>query len=184
MPALPVMGRRAKAGPMLLIQELAGLDAQYLQRQLRDFAEGNRESANMHPIAKALSEKEAAAVAKYYAGLTSAKAPHPRKADDETINAGEAIATRGDWGRGLPACAQCHGPAGQGVGAFFPKLAGQSAEYISKELLAWKEGKRTNDPLNLMTGVATKLTQQQIAAVAAYYSSLSVLIDSKTDAKP
>ena len=111
---------------------------------------------------------------------SSPKAPHPRKADDEAIVAGEAIATRGDWSRGLPACAQCHGPAGQGVGASFPRLTGQSAEYISKELRAWKEGKRTNDPLNLMTGVASKLDEQQIAAVAAYYSSLPAQVAAQT----
>ena len=51
---------------------LAGLNAGYLQRQLRDFAEGNRESTIMHPIAKALSQEESDAIANFYAGLVVA----------------------------------------------------------------------------------------------------------------
>ena len=98
----------------------------------------------------------------------------PQKADDKTIAAGAALAGRGDWSKGLPGCGQCHGAAGQGVGKTFPGLAGQSAEYIMSQLKAWKDGKRTNDPLHLMTGIASKLSDDQVAAVAAYYASLPV----------
>jgi cytochrome c553 len=42
------------------------------------------------------------------------------------------------------------------------------------QLKAWKDGKRTNDPLHLMTGISGKLSDGQIAAVAAYYATLPV----------
>ncbi len=76
--------------------------------------------------------------------------------------------------------AQCHGAAGQGVGKTFPRLAGQSAEYIMGQLKAWKDGKRTDDPLHLMTGIASKLDDDQVVAVAAYYASLPVLAAAPT----
>lgn len=177
-------GDQGEGRPDAAYPRLAGLDARYLLRQLNDFAEDKRQSDTMHPIAKALAPGEREAVASYFANLMAPKASQPRKPDQKLTDRGMAIATRGDWPRGLPACAQCHGPNGQGVGASFPKLAGQSAEYITKELKAWKEGKRSNDPLNLMTGVATKLDDQQIEAVAAYYASLPAQIVGQTKGRP
>ncbi len=153
---------------------LAGLDSEYLIAQLNAFAEGSRDNEAMSPIAKALSPDERQAVAKFYAALVTPKMEEPQKADDKTIAAGAALAGRGDWSKGLPGCGQCHGAAGQGVGKTFPGLAGQSAEYIMSQLKAWKDGKRTNDPLHLMTGIASKLSDDQVAAVAAYYASLPV----------
>jgi cytochrome c553 len=160
-------GRPGAANP-----RLAGLDSAYLIDQLNAFADGGRNNETMSPIAKALTPDERQAVAKFYAGLATAKVDEPQKADDKTIAAGAALASRGDWSNGLPGCGQCHGAAGQGVGKTFPKLAGQSAEYITAQLKAWKDGKRTNDPLHLMTGISSKLSDDQIAAAAAYYASL------------
>ncbi|WP_424753159.1 c-type cytochrome, partial [Klebsiella pneumoniae] len=71
-----------------------------------------------------------------------------------------------------PACGQCHGPSGQGVGKSFPRLAGQGYSYLLNQLKAWKSGNRSNDPLNLMTGVVSKLDDKQMNAVAAYFASL------------
>jgi cytochrome c553 len=153
---------------------LAGLDSEYLLEQLSAFADGSRDNETMAPIAKALSPDERQSVAKFYAGLVAPKMEEPQKADDKTIAAGAALAGRGDWSNGLPGCGQCHGAAGQGVGKTFPGLAGQSAEYIVSQLKAWKDGKRTNDPLHLMTGISSRLRDDQIAAVAAYYASLPV----------
>lgn len=153
---------------------LAGLDSEYLLEQLSAFADGSRDNETMGPIAKALSPDERQSVAKFYAGLVAPKMEEPQKADDKTIAAGAALAGRGDWSKGLPGCGQCHGAAGQGVGKTFPGLAGQSAGYIVSQLKAWKDGKRTNDPLHLMTGISSRLSDDQIAAVAAYYASLPV----------
>jgi cytochrome c553 len=167
-------GVQGAGQPDVAYPRLAGLDSAYLIEQLNAFAEGRRDNETMSPIAKALTPDERQAIAKFYAGLTAPKMEESKKADDKTIAAGAVLASRGDWSKGLPGCGQCHGAAGQGVGNTFPKLAAQSAEYITAQLKAWKDGKRTNDSLHLMTGIASKLNDDQVAAVAAYYASLPV----------
>lgn len=167
-------GQAGEGRPDAGYPRLAGLDARYLLHQLNDLADGNRASDTMHPIAKALRPDERAAMASYYASLSAPKADGEKKADGKVLAAGAALAQRGDWAKGRPACRQCHGPSGQGVGASFPKLAGQSARYIAAQLNAWKAGRRGNDPLHLMTGIASKLDDRQITAVAAYFASLDV----------
>jgi cytochrome c553 len=167
-------GVQGAGQPDVAYPRLAGLDSAYLIEQLNAFAEGRRDNETMSLIAKALTPDERQAIAKFYAGLTAPKMEESKKADDKTIAAGAVLASRGDWSKGLPGCGQCHGAAGQGVGKTFPKLAAQSAEYITAQLKAWKDGKRTNDSLHLMTGIASKLNDDQVAAVAAYYASLPV----------
>jgi cytochrome c553 len=177
-------GEQGEGRPDAAYPRLAGLDSEYLVRQLNAFAEGGRDSETMHPIAKALSAEERQAVAKFYAGLTAPAVAEPNKADDNIIAIGATLANRGDWPKGLPGCGQCHGAAGQGVGGTFPKLPGQSAEYIANQLKAWKDGKRTNDPLHLMAGISGKLNDRQVAAVAAYYASLPAIPTTLQGLKP
>lgn len=148
---------------------LAGLDAAYLARQLDDFANGTRTNPVMQPNASALSEDERAALAKYYSALPVPA--HAAAAAPPADGAGARLAARGDWSRGLPACVQCHGPGGSGVGANFPPLAGQPAAYIAAQLRAWQQGTRRNDPLQLMQHVAKQLTPQEIQAVAGWFAA-------------
>jgi cytochrome c553 len=178
-------GAQGEGQPDVANPRLAGLDSEYLMAQLNAFAEGHRDNETMSPIAKALSPDERQAVATFYAGSVTPKVEESHQADDKTIAAGAALASRGNWSKGLPGCGQCHGAAGHGVGKTFPGLAGQSAEYIMKQLKAWKDGKRSNDPLHLMAGISNKLNDDQIAAVAAYYASLPVAtLASATGSKP
>lgn len=165
-------GQSGEGRPDAGYPRLAGLSAGYLLHQLNDFASGARASDIMHPVAKALTEDERKAMATFYASATTNKAPGDKTTDQKVEAAGAALAERGLWGKSLPACAQCHGPKGQGVGDAFPRLAGQSSAYIVGQLTAWKTGRRNNDPLHLMTGIASKLDDMQIAAVAAYYAAL------------
>ena len=173
-------GERGEGQPAAAYPRLAGLDSGYLVGQLEAFAQGSRDSETMGPIAKALSPDERRAVATFYAGLDAAKVEEPKKPDEKTVEIGRSLADRGDWSKGLPGCGACHGGAGQGVGKTFPKLAGQSAEYITSQFKAWKDGKRTGDPLHLMTGIARKLNDDQVAAVAAYYANLPVVAAAPT----
>lgn len=151
---------------------LAGLDATYLQKQLDDFASGARDNAVMKPTATALDEDERHALALYYSKLplrpTLAKPATPVPAADSV---GALLATRGDWSRNVPGCVQCHGPAGVGVGAHFPPLAGQPAAYIVAQLKAWQNGTRHNDPLQLMQHLSSALSTQEIEAVAAWFAA-------------
>lgn len=150
---------------------LAGMDADYLNKQLGDFMNGTRESAVMAPVAVALGQDGRRAMSDYYAALPfpdTAQASAAAKAADAA--AGARLALHGDWDRGIPACVQCHGPQGVGVGSHFPALAGQSADYIVTELRAWKTGVRRNDPLQLMRHLAAQLSDDEMREVAAWFA--------------
>lgn len=149
---------------------LAGLDAGYIEQQLNNFRSGKRSNPVMQPIAESLSKKEIPLIAAYYAAL-----PIPASAteggDAVLLSKGEILATRGDWDHEIPACFQCHGPDGKGIGSAFPAISGQSAMYISSQIEAWKSGTRTNDPAGLMKSVADKLSADQVEAVSTYLAN-------------
>ena len=65
-------------------------------------------------------------------------------------------------------CAACHGPDGNSKAPNFPKLAGQGDRYLVKQLHEIKDGKRN---VLEMTGLLTNLNDQDLADIAAYYSS-------------
>ncbi|MBT8631011.1 cytochrome c4 [Polynucleobacter paneuropaeus] len=79
--------------------------------------------------------------------------------------AGEALYNGGDATRGVVACITCHGPKGQSAVGTWPKLAGQHAAYIAKQLHNFKEGTRANA---IMMGMAMPLTDQDMANIGAY----------------
>ena len=150
---------------------LAGLNPGYLAKQLHDFQQGTRNDPVMQPIAKALSDVEVMNVAAYFAAQKPAAAPIIR--DDDLAARGARLALSGLWDKDIPACISCHGPAGRGVGVHFPALAGQHAEYIAKQMQAWRNGTRANDPQALMKGIALRVPAEDIAAVSAYFASLA-----------
>jgi cytochrome c553 len=82
---------------------------------------------------------------------------------------GAVIAAQGT-SNGAPACAQCHAFNGvsDGSGAF-PRIAGQAAYYLAKQLRDFTSGIRVNA---IMTPVAGALTADDIADVAAYYAGI------------
>ena len=166
---------------------LAGFPAAYLVRQLLSFDDGTRVSPVMAPFAKGLSAADRLAVATYFAGLpVSEVAPRSAApaATPAVIAAGEALARHGKWSANVPACAQCHGPQGLGVGDTFPQIAGQSATYIANQLQAWRSGTRKDDPMGLMHGIALRLSEAEANAAAAYYASLSAMPGNAPAAKP
>ncbi|MGA8613173.1 MAG: c-type cytochrome [Xanthobacteraceae bacterium] len=165
-------GVQGEGQPQAGFPRLDGLNVVYIRQQLDDFADRKRSNDIMRPISSALSADERQAVASFYSTQTAAKAGEPAKADAATIARGLALAVHGDRSKGLPGCNQCHGPDGQGVAGTFPKLAAQNTKYITQQLQDWQQGKRANDPLHLMTTIAAKLGDGEIAAVAAYYASL------------
>lgn len=148
---------------------LAGLNAQYLEKQLNDFKHGVRQSPIMNTIAGNLSKKDIKKVAKYYSGLKATLA----MVDPSTFEEGEKLATQGDKADGIPSCFSCHGKGAHGVGSMFPAIAGQHASYVAAQLRNFKGGNRSNDPNGIMGNVAKKLTDGQIEAVSVYISSLN-----------
>lgn len=150
---------------------LAAMGSGYLANQIHNFRDGHRKHPIMAPWAKLLSEEEITAVSAYFAALPPASnAVVPKHLDPK---AGEWLALYGNWpGRRLPACQQCHGPLGIGVGEHFPALAGQPYNYLVGQLAAWGTGERSGDHDGMMAAVAHKLTLEEAQQVAAFYASL------------
>ncbi len=149
---------------------IAGQSTYYLMRQMRDFSSNVRANAIMSPIAKALSPDDIADVAGYYAGVNAPFLPLASAAP-ALIQRGEQLAKVGSAAKDLQACDNCHGPGGIGIPPAIPYLAGQYAQYIAFELKMWQRGYRRNSP-ETMFMIATKLDDQDIAALAAYYQQV------------
>ena len=149
---------------------LAGLSAGYLAKQLRDFRDGTRKNPIMEPLAKALAGEEIAAVSNTLAAMPAPAVPDDRR-QQMASNATQQLALYGDWSRQIPGCVQCHGPGGVGVGEHFPPLAHQPAAYLVAQLNAWRDGSRSNDPNQLMVGVAKAMSDAEVKAVAEYFAA-------------
>jgi len=78
---------------------------------------------------------------------------------------GEALFTSGDASRNIIACVSCHGAAGNSTIAQNPKLAGQHAEYLNKQLVDFTSPQRNNA---VMTSLAKALTDADKKNIAAY----------------
>jgi cytochrome c553 len=163
-------GTHGEGMPANGFPRLAGQNAEYLRTQLNAFAKGERGNAMMTPIAQTLSENERVAVAGYFAGMGGAAALAETGRDMTAT--GARLANQGRWSQGLPACVQCHGALGTGVGTTFPALAGQSSLYIENQLRGWQLGRRPPGPLGLMKVIASKLSAADIQEVASYFSTL------------
>jgi cytochrome c553 len=154
--------------------KIAGQIAEYLHKQLVDFKpqQGKkpaRESPIMMGMVANLSEADMKGLATYYAGQKL----KPAAAADKSLAAlGQKIWRGGNAATGVPACAGCHGPSGAGMPAQYPRLAGQYADYITAQLKAFKEGGRANDPNGMMRGVAARMSDREIRAVAEYAAGL------------
>lgn len=154
--------------------KIAGQFAEYLQKQLGDFkAQQDKKPARdnpiMTPMAANLSDEDIQSVAAYYAGQKL----RPASAADKDLAAlGQKIWRGGIAASNVPACGGCHGPAGAGIPAQYPRLAGQFSEYVAAQLKGFKDGARSNDPNGVMRGVAARMTDREIQAVAQYAAGL------------
>jgi cytochrome c553 len=150
--------------------KLAGQHPEYLARQLASFKENKaRKNPVMLGFASALTADDMANVAAHF----SAQKPKEGAArNPATLKLGEKIDRGGVADKGIAACAGCHGPAGAGIPAQYPRLAGQWSDYTKAQLMAFRAGERQNDPQGMMRGVAAKLSDKEIDAVADYIAGL------------
>lgn len=134
---------------------LAGQKAGYLISQMRAFRDGERQDPLMSPMAKGLTDSQINQLATYYAEQ------QPTMARAEAVN---------EEGKNVRAhCISCHGMKGITVNPQWPNLAGQKKAYLQKQLLAFRSGERDNP---VMQVIAKGLSDEQIEAVAEYYSQL------------
>lgn len=150
--------------------KLAGQHPEYIAKQLADLkANKTRKNAVMMGFAGGLSADDMRNVAAYYA-QQKPKDGTARSAQGAKL--GEKIYRGGIAEKGVAACAGCHGPAGAGIPAQYPRLAGQWADYTKAQLVAFRAGERANDPAGMMRGVAARMSDAEMAAVADYIAGL------------
>jgi cytochrome c553 len=166
-------GVGGEGNPPAVIPRIAGQSPEYLEKQLRDYATGDRFHPVMQNFAKPLSDSDRAAIAAYFSSLQTPYIPVKTKGFAEQLALGHQLANQGAEAKHVQACKSCHGPDGSGVLHAAPFLAGQSAEYLANSLKSFKEGTRKNDPGKLMSSVAAGLTDADIQAAAAYFSTLA-----------
>jgi cytochrome c553 len=140
---------------------LAGQTSRYLYLQLRDFQEKRRGDPDMSHTGVALTRDEVHELADWFA--RQKPAPNGFKPDPEKVRLGKAVAD-------AKLCTMCHlgGFTGQNE---IPRVAGQHHDYVLKQLMDFKQRKRTNDAGN-MTAVCVGLSEEDIQNLAHYLAGL------------
>lgn len=146
---------------------LAGQNAAYVARQLGDYKAGRRKSSTMQTMVDDLSPGDFQALGQYFAARPTVG--HEVE-DAELAQVGRFIFMRGNPYAGVAACAGCHGANAHGTETL-PRLAGQHARYTENQLKEFNNRVRTNDNA-VMHNIASKLSELEAKAVAAYISGL------------
>ncbi|WP_425544915.1 c-type cytochrome [Colwellia asteriadis] len=146
---------------------LAGQSANYIAKQLHDFKSGDRNDPVMAGMVAALSEEDMHDLAAFFAVQA------PKAGTGEGSDLGKKLYFSGDAAKGITACIACHGVNGKGMQqAGFPAIAGQSKDYLKKQLATFRDGSRANDNNGIMRNIAIKLSDADIEEVTQYMSSL------------
>jgi len=149
--------------------KLAAQQSAYLETQLKAFRDQTRGDpdaiAYMWGMASQLDDTMISALADYFSQQHLAAG---KGGSASAVAAGRKIFEQGVPSAQIPACETCHGKEAQGVGAI-PRLAGQHAPYLFKQMLVIQNVLRTAP---VMHGVVKDLTRDQMQAVAAYLESL------------
>jgi len=155
-----------------MFPNLAGQRSDYIAKQLHDFKAGHRVDPVMAGMVAMLSDQDIADIAVHFESGTV----NPGTGTPTLAAAGEQIYRKGRPEIGLLPCIGCHGPNGQGAnGAIdggFPAVGGQNPDYLMKQLQSFRAGSRANDWKGIMQTIASRLSDEDIAALIAYVNSL------------
>lgn len=144
------------AYPTYHVPRLGGQHSDYVMTALKAYQAGERKHPTMHANASPLNEQDMQDIAAYVASVKPAPEPNPVRGN---VAAGKTKSAT---------CAACHGPDGNGNIPLYPRLAGQYEDYLLKALHDYQSGARQNA---VMKGMATPLSAQDIADLAAYFAS-------------
>ena len=147
--------------------KLARQHPEYLVKQLTEFKSGKRANPVMQAFAAQLSDADMRNIA---AWLTAQQAKPGFAKDKELVSVGERIWRGGIPDRKIAACAACHSPTGAGIPAQYPRLSGQHADYVTAQMVAFRDGARKNSVQ--MNQIAAKMNDREIRAVADYAAGL------------
>jgi cytochrome c553 len=148
---------------------LAAQQAPYIELQLKAFKDQSRADpdaqAYMWGMASQLSDATISGLAKYFSQQPAAGG---KSGNASLIAQGKTLFDEGVPARQIPPCASCHGAHAEGIGPF-PRLAGQHAPYLLKQLLVIQSVLRTAP---VMHGVIKDLSKDQMQAVVVYLQSI------------
>lgn len=178
-------GRATNAG---YFPRIAGKPAGYLYAQLLNFRDGRRQNAAMQGLIDTLSDDYLRQIASHFAALDLPYPPPlPAQAGAAALSRGEALVLQGDRARGVPACASCHGAAMTGAApaatAAVPGLLGLPRDYLMAQLGAWRAGLRKATAPDCMAQVATRLSAEDLSAVASWLAAQPVPGDARPAAR-
>lgn len=163
-------GQAGTAPVMGVYPKIAGLGETYLYNQLLAIRDGNREIPEMIGQLDGKSDQDLQDLAAYF----NQEDMPLGQADPELVDLGGSLYRGGNLASGVAACAACHNPQGKGnEPAGYPHLGGQSAEYVVKTLKDYRNGERGGYQSQIMTDIASRLTDEEIEAVASYISGLN-----------
>ncbi len=157
--------------------KLAQQHPTYIVKQLQEFKAGKRPSSVMQAFAAQLSEQDMRNIAAF---VGNAKAKPGFARDKDLVTAGERIYRGGIADRQIAACASCHSPNGAGIPGQYPRLSGQHADYTAGQLAKFRtaandknaKGDSTRPNSVQMMQIASRMTDQEIRAVADYIAGL------------
>jgi cytochrome c553 len=145
------------AYPTYHVPRLGGQHAAYVVAALKAYKAGQRGHDTMHANASGLSDQDMEDIGAYVASFEPIGEQPPVTG---SVKAGEGKSQT---------CQACHGADGNSdANPTYPRLAGQYEDYLRKALQDYKSGARNNAVMN---GMAVRLSDQDIADLAAYYSS-------------
>lgn len=158
--------------------KLAGQGDKYLLKQMEDIKSGARTVPEMTGQLTNLSTADLENIAAYFSGKEMALSGS--KDDKELLELGARIYRAGNKDVGVPACIGCHSPTGAGnAPAGFPKLGGQHADYIAKQLRDFRagaeytdKGRHNDGDARTMRGGVARMSDREIDAVANYIAGL------------
>lgn len=148
--------------------KLAGLDAVYIAKQIKDFKNDKRVSEIMGPMANQIPDKDIGLLASYF---SKQKRSVGTVTDQQLAAQGQQIYDDGIVSSAVPACSGCHGEKGEGTDKF-PRLAGQHTVYLITQMNNFKNAVRNNDPRKVMRAITMRMTEQDMKAAAEYITSL------------
>ncbi len=141
---------------------IGGEPEDYLEAQLMAFKTGQRQHEMMSVVAAGLSAQQISDVAAWYAAHgVKTRLPEGVAPEDAPQQ-----------------CVSCHGADGISLLLNAPNLAGETNIYIDTQLKAFKRGKREHE---IMSAVAAELTDEEIRAIADWYSAVELTITPPAD---
>ncbi|HZX30010.1 MAG TPA: c-type cytochrome [Rhodocyclaceae bacterium] len=166
-------GDKGKGIGNVYFPRLAGKPAGYLYNQLLAFREGRRKYTPMNYLLAYLPDAYLRKMADYFADQPMPVfTPAAPTVSQAILRRGKNLVANGDPRRDIPPCMACHGPELSGREPGIPGLLGLRTDYISAQLGAWRYGTRTAVAPDCMQLIAARLTEEDVAAVAAWLSSL------------